>query len=110
MMTESGVLYRFAIMNTDRSDKNGIYQWSFLDLHPKEEISLFNSFGFEGFKEFVLQNGQKVLKKTLYDRLSETAIDLLHLINKYGKKYDLKDVIIVYLVDNQLQMIERDTC
>ena len=86
MMTESGARYRFAIMNKDRSDKNGIYQWSFLDLHPKKEISLFNSFGFEDFKEFVLQNDQKVLKKTLYDRLSETAIDLLHLINKYGKK------------------------
>ena len=26
------------------------------------------------------------------------------------KKYDLKDEIIVHLVDNQLKMIERDTC
>ena len=38
----------------------------FLDLHPKKEIFLFNSFGLEGFKELVLHNDQKVLNKTLY--------------------------------------------
>ena len=30
----------------------------FLDLHPKKEIFLFNSFGLEGFKEFF-----KMIKK-----------------------------------------------
>ena len=52
-------------MNTDRNDKNGTHWWSSLDLHPKKEIFLFDSFGFEGFKEFVLQNDQKVLNKLL---------------------------------------------
>ena len=42
--------------------------------------------------------------------LSETTIDLLHLINEYGKKHKLKNNVIVHLVDNQLQMIEKDTC
>ena len=42
--------------------------------------------------------------------LSESAIDLLYLMNKYKKKNDLKDEIIIDLVDNQLQMIEKDTC
>ena len=113
---------------------------SFLDLHPKKEIFLFDSFGFEGSKEFILQDDQKVLNKILYDtekfnkkdnkitlitvrfsmkeyekikntnRLSETAIDLLHLMNEYGKKHRLKNGVIVHLVDDQLQTIERDTC
>ena len=42
------------------------------------------------------------------NRLSETTIDLLHLMNKYGKK--LKNGVTVHLVDNQLHMIERDAC
>ena len=50
MMTETGVHYPFIIMNTDRRDKKGTHWWSFLDLHPKKEIFLFDSFGFEGFK------------------------------------------------------------
>ena len=57
--------YPFIVMNTDRNDKNGTHWWSSLDLHPKKEIFLFDSFGFEGFKEFVLQNNQKVLNKLL---------------------------------------------
>ena len=140
MMTESGARYLFIIMNADRSNKNGTHWWSLLNLHPKKEIFLFDSFGFEGFKEFILQNDQKVHNKILYgigkfnkkdnkitlialkfsmqeyekikhkNRLSETTIDLLHLKNEYEKKHDLKDEIIVHLVDNRLQMIEKDTC
>ena len=54
MMTESGGLYPFIVMNTDQSDKKITHWWSSLDLHPKKEIFLFNSFGFEGSKEFIL--------------------------------------------------------
>ena len=42
------------------------------------------------------------------NRLSDT-IDLLHLMNEYRKKNKLKDEVTVHLVDDQLQMIERDT-
>ena len=44
------------------------------------------------------------------NRLSETTTDLLHLMNEHGKIHRLKNEVIVHLVDNQLQMIERDTC
>ena len=138
MMTESGAVNLFIIMNTDRSDKKGTY--CFLDLHTKEEVFLFNSFGFQGFKEFILQDDQKILNKVLYgiekvnekdnkvtlitlkfsmqeyekiknkNRLSETTIDLLDLMYKFGKKHNLRNEVIVHLVDDQLQMIERDTC
>ena len=53
-------------MNTDCSDKKGTHWWSFLDLHPKQEIYFFNSFGFDGFKEFLLQDDKKTLNKILY--------------------------------------------
>ena len=33
--------YPFIIMNTDRSDKNGTYWWSFLDLHERKEFFFF---------------------------------------------------------------------
>ena len=137
-MTESGAVNLFIIMNTDRSDKNGTY--CFLDLHTKREVFLFNSFVFQGFKEFILQDDQKILNKVLYgiekvnekdnkvtlitlkfsmqeyekiknkNRLSETTIDLLDLMYKFGKKHNLRNEVIVHLVDDQLQMIERDTC
>ena len=32
----------------------------------KKEIFLFDSFGFEGFKEFVLNNDRNILNKILY--------------------------------------------
>ena len=58
--------YPFIIMNIDHSNKKGTHWWSFLDLYPKKEIFLFNSFGFDGFKEFLLQDDKKTLNKILY--------------------------------------------
>ena len=65
IMLENG-RYPFIIMNTDRSDKKGTHWWSFLELHDKKEIFLFDSFGFEGFKEFVIDNDKNVLNKILF--------------------------------------------
>ena len=45
--------------------------------------------------------------KTL-QKLSETTVDLLHLINEYGIKHRLKNKVIVHLVDDQLQINEKD--
>ena len=61
-------------MNADQSDKKGTQWWSSLNLHPETEIFLFHSFEFECFKEFILQDDQKVLNKILYG------------IQKFGKK------------------------
>ena len=54
MINEKSTQYLFIIMNTDRSDKKGTHWWSFLELHPKKEIFLLDSFGFNGFKEFLM--------------------------------------------------------
>ena len=113
-------------MNTDRSDKKGTHWWSFFDLHPKKEVFLFDSFVFKGFKGFILQDDQKVFNKILYgiekfskkdnkislitlsfsmkkykkmknmNKLSETTIDLLHLMNEYGRKHKFKNEVIVH--------------
>ena len=139
MISESIPKYPFVIMNTDRSDKKGTNWYSFFDLHPKKEIFTFDSFGFGGFKKFVIQDDQKFINKIFYgvekfdkkdnkvtlvtlrfsipeykklkifDKLSETTVDLLHLINEYGKKR-LRNEFILHLVDDQLQMVEKDTC
>ena len=58
--------YPFLIMNTDRSNKNGTHWWSFFDLHERKEIFLFDSFGFEGFKEFIIDNDRNILNKILF--------------------------------------------
>ena len=38
------------------------------------------------------------------NRLSEVTIDLLHLMNEFGKKHKLKTEVTVHLIDDQLQM------
>ena len=35
-------------------------------MYPKEEIIIFGSFGFKGFKEFVIYDDQKIINKIFY--------------------------------------------
>ena len=137
---EKNTKYPFIIMNTDRSDKSGTHWWSFLDLHPKKEIFLFDSFGFTGFQKFVIDNDRNTLNKILFGiekfkkkdnkvtlislkfsmieyekirighNLRETTQDLLHLMYEYGKLHDIKDTVTVHALDDQLQEITSDTC
>lgn len=129
MLIHSGAEYTFMIMNTDRADKKGTHWWSFLDLHPKKEIFLFDSFEFSGFKEYIMQDNKITLTKILFSNkvtlitlklsihkygkmknfnmLSPTIINILHLVNEYAKKHKLTNELIVHLVD---EMIEKDTC
>ena len=109
-------------------------------MHERKEIFLFDSFGFEGFKEFIIDNDRNSLNKILFGiekfekkdkkvtlitlkfsmikyekirnghRLTLTAQDLLHLMNEFGKLYKIKDIVKVHLVDDQLQKIEMDIC
>ena len=79
----------FDIMNTDRSDKNGTHWWSFLDLHRKKEVFLFDSFGFKGFKEFIIQDDKKIINKIFYD------------VEKFDKKHNnqkQKQIILEHFV------------
>ena len=140
MVKEKNKKYPFIIMNIDRADKDGTNWWSFLDLHPRKEIFLFDSFGFTGFQKFVIDNDRDILNKILFGiqkfqkkdqkitlislkfsmseyekiktghRLRETTHDLLHLMYEYGKLHNIKDVVSIHAVDDQLQEISSDTC
>ena len=113
--------YPFVIMNTDRSDRKGTHWWSFLDLHNRKEIFLFDSFGFEGFKKFIIDNDKNVLNKILFGikkfqkkdqkinlvsikfsmkeyekiknehRLRLTTQDLLHLMYEYRRLHKINE-------------------
>ena len=58
--------YSFIITNTDRKNKPGTHWWSFLNIDPKNELLLFDSFGFEGFKIFILPDDATLIDKLLY--------------------------------------------
>ena len=42
--------------------------------------------------------------------MTDTAIDLLHLINEFGKLHKLKNEVTLNFINDQLQMIEKDMC
>ena len=106
----------------------------------KKEIFLFDSFGFEGFKKFIINNDRKLLNKVLFNldksqksdlkitliplkfsmqeyekikdtkQLKTTTQDLLHLMYEFGKLHNIQDEVTVFSLDDQLQKIETDTC
>ena len=59
--------YRFAIFNTDKENEPGVHWWSFMDIHPKNNLFLFDSFGIEGFKLFIVDNDQDIINELLYN-------------------------------------------
>ena len=96
--------------------------------------------GFEGFKEFVIDNDKNVLNKILFGldkfkkkdnkvtvisvkfsmkeyekikngyRLRLTTQDLLYLMCEFRRLHKLKDEIKIHTVDDQLHKLETDTC
>ena len=59
--------YPFAIFNTDPHNKAGTHWWSFLDIHLKKNLLLFDSHGITGFKYFIVDNDEKIIDELLYD-------------------------------------------
>ena len=66
LVREKKAPYPFMIMNTDRAGKTGTHWWSFLEISSKENIFLFDSFGFIGLKEFIIDNDRKTIDKFFY--------------------------------------------
>ena len=50
------------------------------------------------------------LNKKVLSNLSTTSIDLFHLINEFRKLRNIRDEVTIYLVHDQLQETETDTC
>ena len=59
--------HSFAIFNTDRENKPGTHWWSFLDIYLKKDLLLFDSFGFTGFKKFIIDNDLDAVDKLSFN-------------------------------------------
>ena len=66
IIKEKRAKYPFAIFNTDRENKPVTHWWNLLDIHPKQDLLLFDSFGFTGFKQFILHNDKNITNKMLF--------------------------------------------
>ena len=126
------------IMNTDRSNKEGEHWWSLLEISTKDQIFLFDSFGFVGLKEFIVDDDKQIIDQIFYglekinkkdkiinlkyvrfdtasykkvkkETLTPTARDFFHSLSEFSKVHN-KNWVDVYMVDNQLQNIKSDTC
>ena len=53
--------------NTDKENESGVHWWSFMNIHLKNNLFLFDSFGIEGFKLFIVDNDQDIINELLYD-------------------------------------------
>ena len=135
---EKSAPFPFMIMNTDRSGKEGEHWWSLLELSSKGKVFLFDSFGFIGLKEFIIDNDKRIFdrsfygiekinkkdtkinltylqfdieayKKTNKHYLTPTAQNFFHTLNEFDKVHKNK-IVDVYMVDDQLQNLKSDTC
>ena len=52
----------------------------------------------------------KRLSKKEIDSLSETAQNVFHFINAFGKKLNLKSFVSVWMVEDRLQDLDSATC
>ena len=125
-------------MNTERLGKEGEKRWSFLDLDPPKQLFLFNSFGFTGFKDFIIQDDQKIINKILYgindfnkrdnviniislkfsiatyenfkekEEIREAKLQQIFFIYLKEKLHNVKEVTI-NLVDDEFQETENNT-
>ena len=133
LVREKKAPYPFMIMNTDRAGKKGTHSWSFLEISSKEQIFLFDSFGFVDLKEFFIDNDRETIDEffyglekinkndkkinltyvqfdlTEYERIQKTAQDFFHALYEFGRVHN-RHVVDVFMVDDQLQNLESDTC
>ena len=130
--------YPFMIMNTDRKGEDGEHWWSLLEITEKKQIFLFDSFGFIGLKDFIIDNDRIILDKFFYgldkinkndkkinltyvrfdineykkvnkNALTQTAQDFFLSLNQFTKIHNT-DYADIYMVDDQMQNLKTDTC
>ena len=138
LIREKKAPYPFMIMNTDRSNKEGEHWWSLLEISNKDQIFLFDSFGFVGLKEFIVDDDKQIIdqffyglekinkkdkiinltyvrfdtasyKKVKKETLTPTARDFFHSLSEFSKVHN-NNWVDIYMVDDRLQNIKSDTC
>ena len=133
VINERNAKYPFAIFNTDRNNKAGTHWWSF-QIFIQKTFTGFNEFIIDNDLNIIdklLYNVNKFNKNDKkinlinlkfseyeYDRIkikgvlskfSDTAKDLFHLLSKFSKYHNVKEMTL-YAVDNQLRETTSDTC
>ena len=53
--------YPSSIFNTDKHNHKGTHWWSFMDIHPKKNLFLFDGLGVEGFNFFIVNSNQTIM-------------------------------------------------
>ena len=66
VINERNAKYQFSIFNTERNNKSGTHWWSF-QIFIQKKLFSFDSLGFAGFKEFIIDNGLNIIDKLLYN-------------------------------------------
>ena len=140
IIKERRAKHPFAIFNTDRENKPGTHCWSFFGIHPRKDFLLFDSFGFAGFKQIIVDNNESLINKMLFnleqfnkkdleslifsiescnkiketsrlENLINTAKDFFHLLPEFAKlKKKQKKKMKIILLDEQPQQLTRNTC
>ena len=95
-----GKKYLLIILNTDRIDEDGTHWWSILNISPKRELLLSDSFGISGIKHFIVSNDKKIVGKVLkvleYADQKDNKLILVNLkwwiesMNSYGNLVENK--------------------
>ena len=73
--------YPFAIFNTGRENKPGTCWWSFLDIYPKKDLLLFDSFDFVGFKQFIIDNDSAIIDNMLFNLKKKHTSNHINLVS-----------------------------
>ena len=108
------------------------------EISSKEQIFLFDSYGFIGLREFIIDSDRKVIDKFFYGleginkkdkkvnltyvqfdlnafkninkrQLTSTVQDFFHTLNEFAKVHK-RQIVDVFMVDDCLQDLESDTC
>ena len=64
-MIEDSRKYPFIIANTDSADKPREHWWSIPDIDTRTDIFLFDSYGIEGLKHFIIQDDRPIVEEIL---------------------------------------------
>ena len=138
MVKRNKTKYPFMIMNIDRAGQEGTHWWNFLEISSKEQIFLFDSYGFVGLKEFIIDNDRDTIDSFFYglekinkkdrkinvtyvqfdleayaqtdkSQLTKTAKDFFYTLFEFGRVHNDK-IVDVFMVDDLLQDEKSDTC
>ena len=64
-MIEDSGKFPFIIANADADDKPGVHWWSISDIEPRTDVFIFDSYGLDGIKHFIIQDDKPVVDKIL---------------------------------------------